>query len=96
VDKLLPEGTAIRLPRNNLVESLTEKLDYLADHSKERELRGEAVAKEGLRFIPSWDCRIKQELDLLKTICQKGERCANEMCCSNLCQHGTRTFPSET
>jgi glycosyltransferase involved in cell wall biosynthesis len=96
VDKFLPKGIAIRLPRSNLVQSLTEKLDYLALQSEERELRGKAIAKEGLRFIPSWDCRIDQELEILKSVYLKRKRWANGKCRSNLCQHGTPSFPSET
>ena len=65
-DEIIPETAALRIPNASDTKLLAEAILYLHRNPAEREERGKAMAKVAQSFIPSWDSRIKVEINLLQ------------------------------
>lgn len=64
-DRLVPPEAVVRVPLDNLVESLAEVLRRLCDHPEERAVRRRALARAAKTIIWSWDERIAAEMKLV-------------------------------
>lgn len=67
-DKLVPHEAALRLPKTNRVAALCRSLIYLHNNPEERKARATTMQMHADSFIPTWDERIKKEINILETV----------------------------
>jgi len=67
-EQLIPEGTVIRIDRNNIVEDLTSKLEDMIFNPYKMKAYSKQMKKFADKFLWSWDERIDYEIKLLNQI----------------------------
>lgn len=67
-DELMPSDTIWRIADSGDVQGLSDALIYLDTNPAERDRRAKQIAARANTFIPTWDARISNEIEMLEQL----------------------------